>query len=86
MTGNTQAAVEEMLREAVSAERLQQHLEVFATLFRDSGSEDERRAAEYIHARMQEYGLASRILEFDSLISLPLEGTLAILDDEGREV
>lgn len=74
----------EQLRSSVSAERLQQHLNVFATLFRDSGTEDERRAAEYIRDRMVEYGVRAEILEFDSLISWPREGTLAILDADGN--
>lgn len=69
----------------VSAERLQEHLNVFATLFRDSGTADERRAAEYIRDRMTEYGVRAEILEFDSLISWPREGTLAVLDGQGNE-
>lgn len=75
--------LEETLRASVSAERLQEHLEVFSTLFRDSGTADERRAAEYIRDRMLEYGLRSEILEFDSLISWPREGTLELLDADG---
>jgi hypothetical protein len=71
------------LRTAVSAERLQEHLNVFSTLFRDSGTEDERRAAEYIRDRMTEYGIRAEILEFDSLISWPREGTLTVLDADG---
>ena len=76
--------VAEGLRAAVSAERLQEHLDRFSTLFRDSGTEDERRAAEYIRDRMTEYGVQAEILEFDSLISWPREGTLTVLDDDGN--
>ncbi|MGH2561492.1 MAG: M28 family peptidase [Thermomicrobiales bacterium] len=79
-------AVEDQVRESVSAERLQEHLEVFSRLFRDSGSGDEWKAARYIVERMGEYGVAAEILEFDSLISWPLEGALEILDGEGRVV
>ena len=82
----TTANIESALREAVSAERLHEHLVRFSTLFRDSGSADEWTAAEYIHERMLEYGLRSEILSFDSLISWPLEGTLTVLDDQGNEV
>ena len=76
--------VAESLRTAVSAERLQAHLDQFSTLFRDSGTDDERRAAEYIRDRMTEYGVRAEILEFDSLISWPREGTLTVLGDDGR--
>src|SRR5688572_20499158 len=71
------------LRSAVSAERLQAHLNTFSNLFRDSGTEDERRAAEYIRDQMTEYGIRAEILEFDSLISWPREGTLTLLDADG---
>ncbi len=75
--------MEDGLRASVSTERLQEHLNRFSTLFRDSGTDDERAAAEYIRDRMNEYGVRAEIHEFDSLISWPREGTLAVLDDDG---
>ncbi|HUG14446.1 MAG TPA: M28 family peptidase [Thermomicrobiales bacterium] len=78
--------VEENLREAVSAERLQEHLNHFSTLFRDSGTEDERKAAEYIRDRMAEYGISSTIHEFDSLISWPRRGSMTVLNADGNVV
>jgi len=80
------STLEQQLREDVSSDNLQKHLEVFSTLFRDTGSEDEWKAARYIHDAMTSFGLESEILEFDSLISWPLEGKLEILDDEGNVV
>jgi N-acetylated-alpha-linked acidic dipeptidase len=76
--------VEQQARDAVSEERLQQHLEIFSTLFRDSGSEDEWQAARYIVDQMRSYGIAAELLELESLISWPLEGKLEILDDLGQ--
>ncbi len=76
-------SIADELRVAVSAERLQEHLKQFSTMFRDSGTEDERRAAEYIRDRMVEYGVRAEILEFDSLISWPREGTPTTLDEDG---
>jgi N-acetylated-alpha-linked acidic dipeptidase len=70
--------------DAVSPKKLWEHLEVFSTLFRDSGSEDEWTAARYIADRLTEYGVDNEILEFDSLISWPLEGKLGILDSNGN--
>lgn len=77
--------LESSLRNAVSSDRLQDHLIAFNTLFRDSGSEDERKAAEYIVQTVRGYGVDAEILEFDSLISWPLAGRLAILNREGQE-
>src|SRR5690242_444629 len=72
--------VEKQARETVSAEALQQHLERFSTLFRDTGSEDEWKAARYIVETLRGYGVEAEILEFDALISWPLEGKLALAD------
>lgn len=82
----TDKASEEGMRAAVSADRLQAHLEVFSRLFRDSGSEDEWAAARYVADAARGYGLETEILEFTSLVSWPLDGKLSILDDRGRTV
>jgi hypothetical protein len=77
--------LEAALRDAVSAAQLQPHLERFSTLFRDSGTADERAAAEYIRDTVAGYGLQARILEFESLISWPRAGTLTLLES-GEEI
>jgi N-acetylated-alpha-linked acidic dipeptidase len=76
----------EQLRAGVSAERLQAHLERFATLFRDSGTADERRAAEYIREQLAGFGVSTTLHEFDSLISWPRDGSLEVLDEHGNVV
>ncbi len=80
---STTTTYENELRALVSAEPLAGHLERFSELFRDSGTEDEWSAARYIKARMDEYGIACDILAFDSLISLPGDGELDMLDESG---
>ena len=80
-----QGAIEAALRERVDPGRLQEHLNRFSTLFRDSGSADERAAAEYLRSTLTGYGVEAAVLTFDSLISWPLAGRLALLDDAGRE-
>jgi hypothetical protein len=79
-------STEAEVRGQVSPEHLQRHLEMFSTLFRDTGSEDEWKAARYVVEQAKSYGLETEILEFDSLISWPLEGKLALLDEQGNEV
>lgn len=81
----TTTSVEEQVRAAISPERLQAHLEVFSILFRDSGTEDEWKAARYLVEQLQSYGVDAEIISFDSLISLPGPGRLAILDEAGNE-
>jgi N-acetylated-alpha-linked acidic dipeptidase len=77
------AAIEQEIVAAISADQLQEHLVAFSALFRDSGSEDEWKAARYIAGKMADYGIAHEILEFDSLISWPLDGKLELLDADG---
>jgi hypothetical protein len=85
MTAQITASPAELnARAEVSAELLQEHLNVFSTLFRDSGSEDERKAAEYIADKLTEYGVQTHTYEFKSLISWPLEGKLEILDADAN--
>ncbi|HET8627047.1 MAG TPA: M28 family peptidase [Thermomicrobiales bacterium] len=86
MADRDRERVETALRERVDPVRLQRHLIRFSTLFRDSGSPDERAAAEYVRDTLAGYGVAAQILTFPSLISWPLAGRLALLDGAGREV
>ena len=79
-------SIEQRVRDEISPHTLQEHLEAFSRLFRDSGSSDEWEAARYIARQLNDYGVASEILSFDSLISWPLDGSLAVLDDEGNEI
>ena len=81
----TTVALEQRVRAAVSPARLQAGLEVFSTLFRDSGSEDEWQAARYLVHELGERGVEAEILELPSLISRPKEGRLAVLDEDGND-
>ena len=76
--------IERRFRQAISSERLHRHLERFSTLYRDSGSGDERRAAEYVAEQVSAAGAAVRILTFDSLISWPLEASLVVTFPDGH--
>lgn len=77
--------VEKHVRGQVSPDQLQDHLNKFSTLFRDTGSEDEWKAARYVVESLQSYGVEAEVLEFDSLISWPLDGRLVLLDEQGNE-
>lgn len=79
----TTLALEQRVRAAVSPERLQAGLEVFSTLFRDSGSDDEWKAARYLVDELGQRGIEAEILELPSLISLPKAGRLTVLNHDG---
>jgi len=77
------ATLEASARDAVSAEVLQGHLEHFSTLFRDSGTEDERQAAAYLVEQLSSYGIKAKTLTFPSYISWPREGSLHVHEADG---
>ena len=84
-TTERSAELEEQVRGAVSAEHLQETLEQFSTLFRDTGTDDEWAAARYLVEKLEGFGVQAEILSFDSLISWPQEGRLALIDEAGNE-
>lgn len=67
---------------AVSADRLQHHLEWFSSVRRDTGAEGEERAAEYIAAQLREAGVPVTVHAFDAYLSFPIRATLEVLAPE----
>lgn len=75
--------IEQRLRDAVDVANIERHLERFNTLFRDSGTVDERVAAQYVAHELSQLGIEVEMLEFESLISLPGRAKLATIDADG---
>ena len=86
VASTTTAQLETSLRESVSADRLRRHLDRFSSLIRHSGSDDERRAANYIVEALHAWKIAVELLEVEALISTPLPSRLLILNDGQRPV
>jgi N-acetylated-alpha-linked acidic dipeptidase len=80
------STLEAVARDAVDAKRLQQDLDHFSTLFRDSGTEDERRAAAYLVDQLKGTGLQPKVLELPSYISWPRGGSLHVHEDDGSRI
>ena len=58
-------------------------IERFSTLVRESGSEDERRAAEYIAGRLREFGVPHQVYEPELFLSVPVSASLEV---EGQRI
>jgi peptidase M28-like protein len=71
---------------AVAGERLMEDVRAIARWARLSGSAEEREAFNYIERRLREAGLRTQRLEHDALISLPVSGTLRVLDLDPDEI
>ncbi len=75
--------VEEQLIAQVSTARLWEANQAIAQWERNSGSEGERAAFEYVRSKLDETGLRTTWLEHPALISYPLTASLAVIDDRG---
>jgi hypothetical protein len=73
-------------RAAVSVDEPWRLLERFSTLVRDSGSEQEREAAEYLRERLTALGLPVEVFLPDLYISVPHSCSLEVLDPEPVEL
>lgn len=76
----------ETARGDVSIDEPWRLLEHFATLIRDSGSEHERDAAEYMRERLEDLGLQPEVYLPDLYISVPRSCSLEVLDPEPLEL
>lgn len=71
--------------EDVDRRRLHVLLEKFATLVRESGSEDEREAADFIAQRLEEEGVSRRVHHPLLYLSLPRGAGLGVLSPTNKE-
>lgn len=74
--------IDRVLREQVDQAETWSHVEKLSTIERLAGTPGERDAVSYIMARLAEYGVPSRLYEFESFVSYPLESSLEILMPE----
>jgi N-acetylated-alpha-linked acidic dipeptidase len=80
------ASFERELREAIDPSELQRHLEVFNTLQRLDGTEDERKSVEYIADEMRKVGVECDVLEYETFVSRPGPGRLQVISPEQLEL
>ena len=74
------------LREAIDPAALKRHLEVFNSLQRLDGTEDERRSVEYIAAEMRKIDVQCAVLEYETFVSRPGPGRLTVIAPEQFEL
>jgi hypothetical protein len=72
-------ALEKKIIAEYSSSEVRNHLEFLSTLTRRPGSEDELKAAKYIKAKLEEYGIDGEIYEFDAYVGQMGEAKLDIL-------
>ncbi|HEX6988674.1 MAG TPA: M28 family peptidase [Bacillota bacterium] len=80
------AAREQAILEEISAERLMEYTRGIARWVRLSGTEDERRAVDYVRDLLGGFGLKTRVIEHLAYISLPGEASLEVITPEAATV
>ncbi|HLJ59599.1 MAG TPA: M28 family peptidase [bacterium] len=85
MSPDVETTVDTVTR-AVRADRLQQSLEWFATVRRDTGGPGEARAAAYIADQLRGTGVPVTVHEFDAYLSYPIRATLHVLEPEPMQL
>ncbi|MDR7521573.1 MAG: M28 family peptidase [Armatimonadota bacterium] len=69
--------------DTIDAQRMWRDLEALCRLDRTSGSYGERRAMEYIAARLRDAGVDVDVYEFDAYLSYPIAGGITVVSGEG---
>src|SRR5918994_6630995 len=77
---------ERELRDAIEPSELWRHLEVFNSLQRLDGTEDERKSVEYIAEEMRKIGVQCDVLEYETYVSRPGPGRLEVISPERFEL
>ena len=72
----TQSSVEATLLSSLSIDTPWALIEHFNNLIRESGSEDEHKAATYIASQLGSFGIPHRVYEPDLFLSVPISGAL----------
>ena len=75
-------SVEDALLKDLSLDVPWSLIEYFSTLKRDSGTEDERKAAHYISEQLNKFGIPHQVYEPDLFISLPVSAYLRVENQE----
>jgi hypothetical protein len=78
-------ALERSARDAVSLDETRRLLDRFATLTRESGTADERAAAEYLVDRLNALGIPVTVLEPELFLSVPRRSEVRV-DDEPEPI
>ena len=75
-------ALERTVREAISLDETRRLLDRFVTLTRESGTADERAAADYLVGRLNALGIPVRVLEPELFLSVPRRSEVRLHDDD----
>jgi len=85
MTGKVDASVEKLLLEEVATDLPNSILEKFSTLIRESGSEDEKIAAEFLAAYLKEWQVPHQVHMPELYLSVPKHSSLKVTSPIDRE-
>lgn len=78
--------LEEQLVEEIDPDRLRSHVDAFEGTVRESGSDDEWDASQYVVGRLEEYGVDATLHEYEGLVSIPESASVTVTTPTHRRI
>ena len=86
MLDSVDRQLEQRLVQEIDPERLREHIDVFDGTVRESGSDDEWDASQYVVGRLEEYGVDATLHEYEGLVSIPESAAVTVTTPTRREI
>ncbi|MFB6221213.1 MAG: M28 family metallopeptidase [Halolamina sp.] len=78
--------LEERLIEDIDPDRMRDHIDRFEGTIRESGTEDEWEASEYVVETLESYGVDATLHTYEGLISIPEAASVTVTTPTRREI
>ncbi len=78
--------LEERLIEKIDPDRMRDHIDRFEGTVRESGTDDEWEASEYVVETLSSYGVDATLHEYEGLISIPESASVTVTTPTRREI
>ena len=78
--------LEDRLVEEIDPENLRKHVDAFEGTVRESGSDDEWDASQYVVGQLEEYGVDATLHEYEGLVSIPESASVTVTNPTRREI
>jgi hypothetical protein len=86
MLDSVDRQLEERLIEQIDPDRMREHIDRFEGTVRESGTEDEWEASEYVVETLSSYGVDATLHEYEGLISIPESASVTVTTPTRREI
>jgi len=86
MLDSVDRELEGRLVEEVDPDRMREHIDSFEGTVRESGTDDEWDASEYVVETLESYGVEATLHEYEGLVSIPESASVTVTTPTRREI